>query len=205
MKTLFRKTLSSGKLTNLKQTTRLKGGNQIREKIDQGPYDVLLDEEAEYWGKEFKKMLKAGRKPDLRVPFRKSGAIASWDDSKVDFLLRGKYRRIILDICSTTPGKYCLELCCGSGALSLEAARRGANVTGIDVSPEAIQIGNEYKAGLDERIPGELSFEIGDLNTLELPNKRYDVVFVWMACIILLHWITWFPKSRRPSKMRAYF
>ena len=167
------------KVNKSEQPTPYKGGNQIREKMDQDPYDVLLDEEAEHWGKEFKKMLKAGIKPDLRVPFRKFGAIASWDDSKVDFLLRGKYLRIILDVCSTRPGKYCLELCCGFGALSLEAARRGANVIGIDVSPEAIQIGTDYKAGLDERIPGELSFEIGDLNTLELPNKRYDVVFVW--------------------------
>ena len=51
-------------------------------------------------------------------------------------------------------GHRVLDVGCGTGALALRAARRGARVRGIDVSPEMLEIAAERarRAGVAERI-----------------------------------------------------
>ena len=50
---------------------------------------------------------------------------------------------------------------CGTGALSVAAAKRGANVTGVDVSASLIQIANDRAPENVE--PGSLDFGVGDM------------------------------------------
>ena len=42
-------------------------------------------------------------------------------------------------------GKNVVEFGCGLGMLSLELARNGLDVTGVDISPKCIEIVNQYK------------------------------------------------------------
>ena len=57
-------------------------------------------------------------------------------------------------------GRLILDAGCGTGMLAIEAARRGAEVVGIDVSPQLIEIGKER---LPEDVKGKISLHAGDM------------------------------------------
>jgi len=65
------------------------------------------------------------------------------------------------------PGAKILELGCGAGNLSLELARRGFQVTGVDISPAAIDWAHENAASAAS-IVHKPTFRVG--NVLELPE-----------------------------------
>ncbi len=57
-------------------------------------------------------------------------------------------------------GKRVLDAGCGTGMLSIEAARRGAEVVGIDVSPQLVAIGQER---LPDDVKGRITLVSGDM------------------------------------------
>jgi SAM-dependent methyltransferase len=65
-------------------------------------------------------------------------------------------------------GREVLDLGCGCGRWSKEYAQRGARVTGVDISPEAIRL-------LADEMPQHY-FIAGDITDLNLPDQRFDVV-----------------------------
>jgi ubiquinone/menaquinone biosynthesis C-methylase UbiE len=72
-------------------------------------------------------------------------------------------------------GGRVLDIGCGTGALALRAARRGATVKGIDVNPEMLEIaaGKARGEGLAERV------ELAETGVAELDGEkaaRYDAV-----------------------------
>ncbi|WP_128563194.1 magnesium protoporphyrin IX methyltransferase [Methylobacterium crusticola] len=58
-------------------------------------------------------------------------------------------------------GRRLLDAGCGTGALAVEAARRGAAVVAIDVSPTLVGLARERTAGLG--LAGRLDFRVGDM------------------------------------------
>lgn len=62
---------------------------------------------------------------------------------------------------------------CGTGALSVAAARRGARVTGVDVSASLIQLAHE-RAPKDVT-PGSLDFGVGDMFDPRFGRSDYVV------------------------------
>ncbi len=62
-------------------------------------------------------------------------------------------------------GARLLDAGCGTGALSIEAARRGAQVTAIDLSPTLIDLARE-RAPTD--LAGSIDFRVGDMVSPEL-------------------------------------
>ena len=58
-------------------------------------------------------------------------------------------------------GKRLLDAGCGTGAFAIEAARRGAQVLAIDVSPSLIKIARERSEGLAPE--GSITHEVGDM------------------------------------------
>jgi magnesium-protoporphyrin O-methyltransferase len=78
-------------------------------------------------------------------------------------------------------GKRILDAGCGTGALSVEAARRGAHVVAIDLSPSLVEMARE-------RLPrdlgdGSIEFHVGDL--LDPSLGRFDHV---VAMDSLIHY-----------------
>ncbi|WP_239992402.1 magnesium protoporphyrin IX methyltransferase [Rhodopila globiformis] len=78
-------------------------------------------------------------------------------------------------------GKRILDAGCGTGALSVEAARRGAHVVAIDLSPTLVELARE-------RLPkdlgdGSIEFHVGDL--LDPTLGRFDHV---VAMDSLIHY-----------------
>jgi 2-polyprenyl-6-hydroxyphenyl methylase/3-demethylubiquinone-9 3-methyltransferase len=75
------------------------------------------------------------------------------------------------DECSRTPleGKTALDVGCGAGLLTEPLARLGANVTGIDASPDVIGVATDHAKtmGLD------IDYRTGDLQEIE---GQFDLV-----------------------------
>jgi len=63
-------------------------------------------------------------------------------------------------------GKRILDAGCGTGALALEAARRGAEVVAVDLSPTLIQLAIERVA--EYAGIGSIDFRVGDMREIEL-------------------------------------
>lgn len=68
-------------------------------------------------------------------------------------------------------GERVLDMACGSGRHSLELARQGFSVVGVDISPELIEIARSEAEGQ----PGEVSFVQCDLRELDFEDE-FDIV-----------------------------
>ena len=95
---------------------------------------------------------------------------------------RDDMRRTLLDwLPEDLHGARVLDAGCGTGALSVEAARRGAHVVAIDLSPTLIDLARE-------RLPhslgqGKIEFHVGDM--LDPALGRFDYV---VAMDSLIHY-----------------
>jgi len=67
-----------------------------------------------------------------------------------------------------------LDICCGSGMVSEYYAEKGAVVTGIDYSEEAIVRANIRS----EKYQLNAKFKVGDAENLPFPNGSFDIVSV---------------------------
>ena len=70
------------------------------------------------------------------------------------------------------PGETVLDVACGTGNLSLPAARAGASVTGIDIAPNLIAQAETNAASEGLRI----SFEVGDAERLPYSDGAFQTV-----------------------------
>ena len=75
------------------------------------------------------------------------------------------------DECSRRPleGKSALDVGCGGGLLAEPLARLGAEVTGVDASPEVIAVAREHAAGMGLAI----DYRVADLLELE---GQFDLI-----------------------------
>ena len=75
------------------------------------------------------------------------------------------------DECSRTPleGKTALDVGCGAGLLTEPLARLGANVTGIDASPDVIAVARDHAAASGLQI----DYRAGDVQEL---GGRFDLI-----------------------------
>jgi SAM-dependent methyltransferase len=69
-------------------------------------------------------------------------------------------------------GAKVLDVACGTGVVALTAARLGANVSGIDLTPELIQRARENAA----LMRCEASFQEADAESLPFPPETFDIV-----------------------------
>lgn len=69
-------------------------------------------------------------------------------------------------------GSKVLDVACGTGVVALTAARRGAKVTGLDLTPELILRAKENSAIMNV----EVEWQEGDAEALPFGDGRFDVV-----------------------------
>jgi SAM-dependent methyltransferase len=73
---------------------------------------------------------------------------------------------------SLQPGDRVLDVACGTGNLSIPAARRGAQVTGIDIAPNLIEQAQDWA-----RAEGlTIQFEEGNAEQMPYPDAAFDTV-----------------------------
>ena len=78
-------------------------------------------------------------------------------------------------------GTSLLDAGCGTGALATEAARRGAHVTAVDLSPKLVALARERSAR--EALAGRVDWLVGDM--LDAGLGRFDYV---VAMDSLIHY-----------------
>jgi len=95
---------------------------------------------------------------------------------------RDRMRRTLLDwLPADLRGKRLLDAGCGTGAFAVEAARRGARVTAVDLSPTLIALARERTP--QELGAGHVEFLVGDM--LDPALGRFDHV---VAMDSLIHY-----------------
>jgi len=67
-------------------------------------------------------------------------------------------------------GARVLDAGCGTGTLAFELAKRGADVVGVDISPQLIGIAQKRRP---DRVAGSLTFSAGDML-----NKRLGLLII---------------------------
>jgi SAM-dependent methyltransferase len=69
-------------------------------------------------------------------------------------------------------GQLVLDVCCGTGVVAVTAARKGAEVTGLDFTPELLARAHE-----NSRIAKlNIDWQDGDVEALPFPDNTFDVV-----------------------------
>lgn len=106
-------------------------------------------------------------------------AIAEWYDTHIDGPI---YEEIILpgilELAGNVQGLQVLDLACGQGCVARELARRGAHVTGVDLSRKLLAIGQTY----DHSEPLGVEYIHDDARSLRrLGGSLFDGVVCAMA------------------------
>jgi len=106
-------------------------------------------------------------------------AKASWDpelyEAKHSFVW--KLGQALIDLLDPKPGERVLDLGCGTGQLTAQVAERGAEVVGLDASPDMI--------GQARQNFPHLSFLLENAGEMKF-NDEFDAIFSNAA----LHWMT---------------
>lgn len=86
-------------------------------------------------------------------------------DSNVLFYFTNRKSRDFISrvLGEKSKGKRILDYCCGDGGMSIELARKGAQVVGIDISEVSIQ--NAKNTAIKERIEDKVQFFVMDPRT----------------------------------------
>ena len=80
--------------------------------------------------------------------------------------------RAVADAAGSAEGKRWLDVGCGTGGVTHLAARRGADVVGIDLAPALIATAKRLAAekGL------EIDYRVGDAENLDVEDESFDIV-----------------------------
>ena len=92
---------------------------------------------------------------------------------------RDRMREIMLaQLPANLTGQRILDAGCGTGALAVELARRGAHVTAVDISPALIDIAARR---MPDGLPGRIDWHAGDMTDPAL--GRFDHAFAMDSMI----------------------
>jgi len=77
------------------------------------------------------------------------------------------------------PGTRVLDVACGTGNLAIPAARKGADVTGVDIAPNLI----EQAQARAEAEGLNAEFEVGDAEAMPYADRSFDVVMTMFGAM----------------------
>jgi ubiquinone/menaquinone biosynthesis C-methylase UbiE len=84
-----------------------------------------------------------------------------------------------VDRLNIQPGTKVLDVACGSGNLAIVAAKKGAEVTGIDIAENLIDSANKRAAAEGLTI----KFEVGDAEAMPYEDNSFDVVMTMFGAM----------------------
>lgn len=100
--------------------------------------------------------------------------MSNWDKGSYEFTARQlePVAPVVADAVEPVAGQPALDLACGTGNVSLELARRGANVTGFDGAPGLLKVAGERA----EAEGFETTWVQGDLAELPFADDSFEIV-----------------------------
>lgn len=137
----------------------------------------ILQKEAEAFDKQVDERIKHGFIPDLRRLKKVDWFYNNiWRDPefvKINLMPKIDF---VLDIAKQRGGKV-IELGCGYGYLTLELARNGLDVVGVDLSPKSIEIAKKFanENPFKENF-GSLKYVCGDILSMDLGENKFDTI-----------------------------
>ena len=137
-----------------------------------------LKKEAKAFDKRILLRARKGFVPDLRkLKVNQYFYKSFWRDPLfVDLYLLEIYRNFKLIFGKFAKNKKkILDIGCGSGYFSLELARDGFDVTGVDISKKCIEIAEKTARGEQSNLKGNLSYMVADHNDLKFEEK-FDII-----------------------------
>ena len=113
----------------------------------------------------------------------KQGAREAWATGDYDEMARteGLYetgRRLVARVAVGVDDDV-LDVACGTGNASIAAAQAGARVTGLDLTPELLEVARTRAAAAGV----EVDWTKGDAEELPFENDRFDVVLSTFGCM----------------------
>lgn len=105
-------------------------------------------------------------------------SINEWKPSLYDEKLGivTEYGRNVVDLLDAQAGEWILDVGCGTGHLTDEIKQKGANVVGIDASPEMIEQAKQAYPGIEFIVSNAAEFKT---------DEKFDAIFSNAA----LHWM----------------
>ena len=112
------------------------------------------------------------------------------------FGLHRLWKRRVANYAHVRPGDRALDLCCGTGDISFALAQRGAATTGLDFSPQMLEVAKDRsrksEAGSQNKNSAAAMdnphFIEGDAQQLAFPANSFDVVTVGYGLRNLTSW-----------------
>jgi len=162
-------------------------------------YQQKIKQEGRFWDEEAEELKARGFNFESRKDFRTKGTVSIWEDSFLEDLIRGPYKRRIIELAIATGGPS-LELGCGTGWLSREIASKGIAVEGYDVAEENIRMANEFSKDMPHA-----QFSVKDLNFAQFPQNKFGAVVVWDSLHHLAELETICREIKKTLKPHGYF
>ncbi len=104
------------------------------------------------------------------------------------FGLHRIWKRRVADLAKAAPGIRALDLCCGTGDISFALAKRGAETTGLDFSPQMLEVAAQRQQHNLQLKSHNLKFLQGDAQQLPFGENEFDIVTVGYGLRNLTSW-----------------
>ena len=170
-------------------------------------FQKAIKAEANFFDKVAMLRSKYGRTPleaDRRIARKyipkKDEKVPVLDPKMTKILEEGSVEKFINLVCQKPRGRI-LDICCGSGWLSLELGRRGQIVDVYDVSPKAINLAkktlakNPFVKGF-----GKVNYYCKDVSKIDLGTEKYDAITGWSAFHHLPYPFEFLERAKRALK-----
>lgn len=94
----------------------------------------------------------------------------------------------MVKLAGAAPGVQALDLCCGTGDIAFSLAQRGAETTGLDFSPQMLEVAAARQKKRSQSPAGNPQFLQGDAQQLPFAEKSFDVVTIGYGLRNLTSW-----------------
>jgi demethylmenaquinone methyltransferase / 2-methoxy-6-polyprenyl-1,4-benzoquinol methylase len=120
------------------------------------------------------------------------------------FGLHRLWKRRVVRLAQIKNGDRALDLCCGTGDIALALARNGAETTGLDFSPQMLEVAAERNQAPEPRsqTPNP-TFIQGDVQQIPFPDSSFDIVTVGYGLRNLTSWERGLDEMHRVAKPGA--
>ena len=127
------------------------------------------------------------------------------------FGLHRLWKRRVVRLAQIKTGDRALDLCCGTGDLALALARRGAQTTGLDFSPQMLEVAKNRSQKSEARSQNKNPhsalrtphFLQGDAQQVPFPDQAFDIVTVGYGLRNLTSWERGLDEMHRVAKPGA--